>query len=100
MEENQKDIIISEEPQKKTSGKGLQFFFYAILIVAVGACGYFAGILHERSGTTAGNYTTQALKIKKINEIIHENYYFQDEIDDEEAFDYAMAGYVNHLKEE
>ena len=72
---------------------------YIVLTVSVGLGGYFGGVLHERSGATAGNYTTQALKIKKLSELIHENYYFQDDIDDEEAFDYAMAGYVNHLRD-
>ncbi len=73
--------------------------FYIVLTVSVGLAGYFGGVLHERSGATAGSYTTQALKIKKLNELIHQNYYFQENIDDEQAFDYAMNGYVSHLKD-
>ncbi len=72
---------------------------YVVLAVVIGFVGYFAGVLHERSGTLAGSYTTQALKIKKLNEIIHENYYFREAIEDDTAFDYAMSGYVNHLKD-
>lgn len=75
----------------------LQSVLYVIIAIAIGLIGYFSGVLQERSGTNAGNYTMQALKLQKLNELIHENYYFQDDIDDEEAFDYAMSGYVNHL---
>ncbi len=71
--------------------------FYIALTVVVGFTGYFAGVLMERSGTSAGNYTTQALKIKKLSEIIEKNYYFQDHIDSDKAFDYAMSGYVAQL---
>lgn len=72
---------------------------YIVLTVSVGLAGYFGGVLHERSGGAAGGYTTQALKIKKLSDLIHENYYFQDSIDDEQAFDYAMNGYVSHLRD-
>lgn len=81
------------------SERVLKRILYIVLTVAIGLCGYCGGILHERSGSLAGGYTTQALKIKKLSELIHENYYFQQEIDEEEAFDYAMAGFVNHLKD-
>ena len=43
---------------------------YVVLAIVIGFVGYFAGVLQERSGTLAGSYTTQALKIKKLNEII------------------------------
>lgn len=72
---------------------------YIVLTVSVGFAGYFGGVLHERSLSTAGGYTAQALKIKKLSDIIHENYYFQEDIDDKQAFDYAMNGYVSHLRD-
>ena len=87
-------------PENETNRKKIfRTILCIVMAFAVGLSGYLIGIMQERSGTTAGNYTTQALKLKKLNELIHENYYFQEDIDDEKAFDYAMAGYVNHLRD-
>lgn len=72
---------------------------YIVLVVAVGFVGYFAGILNERSSVTAGSYTEEALKIKKLNDLIDKHYYFRDNIDKEEAFERAMAGYVYQLND-
>ncbi|MBR5239550.1 MAG: S41 family peptidase [Clostridia bacterium] len=88
---------MNENNPKKTTEKVLKIIGYLVLVVAVGFYGYFVGVLQERSSSPAGNPNTQALKIQKINDLIHQNYYFQDNIDDELAFDYAMAGYVAHL---
>lgn len=75
----------------------LKRILYIVLAVSIGLGGYYCGILQERSGSSAGGYSTQALKIKKLSDLIREHYYFQDDIDEEEAFDYAMAGYVQQL---
>ena len=72
---------------------------YFWLVVAVGLIGYLAGVLNERSGTNAGTYVEEALKLKKLNDIIDENYYFRDQIDKEEAFHKAMEGYVYQLND-
>ncbi len=72
---------------------------YIWLVIAVGLGSYFAGILNERSGMNAGSYVKEALKLKKLNDIIDEHYYFQDQIDKEEAFNLAMEGYVYQLKD-
>lgn len=78
----------------KSTGKRI---LYIILTVVVGLSGYFAGVLNERTGTNAGSFVNEALKIKKLSELIDKNYYFQDNIDKEEAFTRAMSGYVNQL---
>ena len=70
---------------------------YVVLAVAIGFVGYFAGILSERTGTNAGSYVKEALKLKKLSDIIDSEYYFKDSINKEEAFDRAMMGYVNQL---
>ncbi len=81
------------------SEKILKRMLYVVLIAAVGFTGYFAGVLHERSGSTAGSYATEALKMKKLSNLIDTEYYFQDHIDHETAFRYAMDGYVSHLRD-
>lgn len=79
--------------------KTMKRVLYVVLAVAIGFVGYFSGVLTERSGMGAGNYVTEALKLKKLNDIIHKNYYFQDQIDSDEAFERAMAAYVNQLND-
>ena len=77
----------------------LKRILYLILAVAIGFVGYFAGVLSERSGLNAGSYVTEALKLKKLNDIIDKNYYFRDNIDADAAFERAMAGYVYQLND-
>lgn len=75
----------------------LKRILYIVLVVAVGFTGFFAGILNERTGNNAGSFVAEALKMKKLSEIIDSEYYFKDAINKEEAFDRAMTGYVNQL---
>ncbi|MBO5408181.1 MAG: S41 family peptidase [Clostridia bacterium] len=75
----------------------LRRMLYLVLVVAIGFVGYFAGVLTERTGTNAGSYVTEALKLKKLGDVIEHEYYFQEDIDKEEAFERAMASYVNQL---
>lgn len=72
---------------------------YFVLAILIGFIGYFAGILNERSGMNAGSYIDEALKIKKLNDIIEEHYYFRDSIDSDAAFERAMEGYVYQLND-
>ena len=72
---------------------------YLVLVVAIGFVGYFAGILQERTGGSAGSFADEALRLKKLNELIEKNYYFRENIDEKKAFERAMAGYVNHLND-
>ncbi len=79
------------------NSKILRRILYIVLVAAIGFTGYFAGVLSERTGTGAGSFVTEALKLKKLSDIIDEEYYFQEAIDKEEAFNRAMASYVNQL---
>lgn len=72
---------------------------YVWLVIAVGLVGYFAGILNERTSLHAGSYVKEALKLKKLNDLIDEHYYFRDQIDKEEAFHLAMSSYVYQLRD-
>lgn len=125
IEDIEMEWIDNEDRPNKTVEKSklkkiLRVTLYILIVIAFGFYGYLAGVLQERSGvadspfsyvmkhtgllpktesTGAGNFNTQALKIQKLSQLIHQNYYFRDAIDDEKAFDYAMAGYVSHLKD-
>ena len=73
--------------------------FYFILVVVIGLTGFFAGVVSERTGLGAGSFATEALKLKKLSDIIEKEYYFQDNFHKDEAFEHAMAGYVYQLKD-
>lgn len=77
----------------------MKTLLYLWLVIAVGLGGYFAGVLLERSSLNAGSYVEEALKLKKLNDIIDQNYYFRDSIDKEEAFHLAMESYVYQLRD-
>jgi carboxyl-terminal processing protease len=72
---------------------------YIFLVVVVGFSGFFAGTIYERTSSLDNEFITNALKTKKVNDIIEKNYYFKDKIDSKKAFENSLKGFVANLED-
>jgi carboxyl-terminal processing protease len=79
----------------KNNYKKNLLYFFIVLIVASG--GFFAGTIYEKTGSLGSNFISKALKMQKVSEIIEENFYFRDKINDNKAFDNSLKGFVSNL---
>ena len=45
---------------------------YSFLVLVIGFSGFFAGTIYERTSSLGNDFISNALKTKKVNEIIEE----------------------------
>lgn len=74
-------------------------YLYIFLVLTVGLSSFFAGTIYERTSSLGNEFISKALKTKKVSDIIQENYYFRDKIDNNKAFDNSLKGYVANLQD-